>query len=84
MEFVFVVPRAKLFRDHYPQGLVPFGSDFPLEASLDLGKLRAFKGSQRYQIPAGTDLGKYNSVVIWCRQFGVLISPADLNFEAGV
>lgn len=26
MEFVFVVPREELFPDHYPQGLVPFGS----------------------------------------------------------
>ena len=26
MEFVYVVPREKLFRDCYPQGLVPFGS----------------------------------------------------------
>ena len=45
---------------------------------VDLGRLRAFKGSQRYAIPAGVDLKKYPSVVIWCEQFGVLISPADL------
>ena len=30
------------------------------------------------QIPDGVDLKKYQSVVIWCEQFGVLISPADL------
>jgi hypothetical protein len=46
---------------------------------VDLGRLRSFKGSQRYAIPAGTDLGKYPSVVIWCEQFSVLISPADLK-----
>jgi electron transfer DM13 len=46
---------------------------------IDLGKLRSFKGSQKYQIPGGVDLKKYPSVVIWCRQFGVLISPADLK-----
>jgi hypothetical protein len=45
---------------------------------VDLGRLRAFKGSQRYPIPAGTSLKDYPSVVIWCEQFGVLISPADL------
>ena len=49
---------------------------------IDLGKLRAFEGSQRYPIPAGVDLAKYPSVVIWCAQFGVLISPADLAFGA--
>ena len=48
---------------------------------VDLGKLRSFKGSQKYAIPAGTDLKAYPSVVIWCQQFGVLISPADLAFE---
>lgn len=46
---------------------------------VDLGRLRSFKGSQRYAIPAGVDLGKYPSVVIWCEQFSVLISPADLK-----
>ena len=47
---------------------------------IDLGKLRAFKGSQKDPIPAGVDLKNYPSVVIWCAQFGVLISPADLQF----
>ena len=49
---------------------------------VDLGRLRAFKGSQRYAVPAGVDLAKYPSVVIWCEQFGVLISPADLAFQS--
>jgi electron transfer DM13 len=46
---------------------------------VDLGGLRAFKGSQRYAIPAGVDLAKFQSVVIWCERFSVLISPADLK-----
>jgi hypothetical protein len=46
---------------------------------VDLGRLRSFKGSQRYSIPAGIDLAKYPSVVIWCEAFSVLISPADLT-----
>ena len=49
---------------------------------VDLGRLRAFKGSQRYPVPSGVDLKNYPSVVIWCEQFGVLISPADLNFQS--
>jgi hypothetical protein len=48
---------------------------------VDLGRLRAFKGSQNYPVPAGVDLAKYESVVIWCEQFGVLISPATLKFQ---
>lgn len=46
---------------------------------IDLGRLKAFKGSQNYPIPAGVDLSRYGSVVIWCEQFGVLISPATLK-----
>lgn len=48
---------------------------------VDLGRLKAFKGSQNYPVPAGVDLGKYGSVVVWCEQFGVLISPAALKFQ---
>ena len=48
---------------------------------VDLGRLKAFKGSQNYPVPAGLDLRKYGSVVIWCEQFGVLISPAALKFQ---
>jgi hypothetical protein len=48
---------------------------------VDLGRLKAFKGSQNYPVPAGLELRKYGSVVIWCEQFGVLISPAELKFQ---
>lgn len=48
---------------------------------VDLGRLRAFKGSQVYDIPAGLDLKAYSNVVIWCEHFGVLISPAKLAFR---
>jgi hypothetical protein len=48
---------------------------------VDLGRLKAFRGSQNYPVPAGVDLSKFGSVVIWCEQFGVLISPAALKFH---
>ena len=47
---------------------------------IDLGRLRSFEGSQKFPIPAGIDLAAYPSIVIWCAEFGVLISPADLTF----
>ncbi len=50
---------------------------------VDLGRLKAFKGSQTYPIPAGTDLKSYGNVVVWCEQFGVLISPAQLARKGG-
>lgn len=46
---------------------------------VDLGRVKAFKGSQNYEVPGGVDIANYGSVVIWCEQFGVLISPAKLG-----
>jgi hypothetical protein len=46
---------------------------------VDLGRLKAFKGSQNYPLPSGVELARYGSAVIWCEQFGVLISPAALS-----
>jgi hypothetical protein len=62
-----------------PKGMIRTSSDLKDQMFVDLGRLRAFKGSQRYAIPAGVDLSKFQSVIIWCEQFSVLISPADLK-----
>jgi len=62
-----------------PKASIRSSSDIKDLMYVDLGRLRAFKGSQRYAIPAGIDLAKYPSVIIWCERFGVLISPADLK-----
>jgi hypothetical protein len=67
---VYLVPREEI-RD---------SSDVKDTMFIDLGRLRAFKGSQKFSIPPGVDLARYPSVVIWCAQFDVLISPADLTF----
>ena len=45
---------------------------------VDLGRLKAFAGSQNYPVPAGVNPRDYRSVVIWCEQFNVLISPAAI------
>src|SRR5262245_40665467 len=65
-----------------PKAQVRSSADVKDAMYVDLGGLRAFKGSQRYPIPAGVNLKDYPSVVIWCRQFNVLISPADLTVAA--
>lgn len=67
---VYLVPKAEIRET----------ADVAATMFVDLGKLRAFKGSQKYAVPAGVDLRDYPSAVIWCAQFGVLISPADLQF----
>ncbi len=62
-----------------PKAMVRESSHVAQTMFVDLGRLRAFKGSQKYAIPAGIDLTRFDSVVIWCEQFKVLISPADLK-----
>jgi hypothetical protein len=61
-----------------PKGQIRASGDLAGQKFVDLGRLRSFKGSQRYAIPAGVDLANYQSVIIWCERFSVLISPADL------
>ncbi len=65
---VYLVPEANVTPD----------TDVAKTMFVDLGRLRAFKGSQNYDIPEGIDLARYPSLVIWCEQFGVMISPAKL------
>lgn len=62
-----------------PKASIRASSDLKETKFVDLGGLRSFKGSQRYPIPADVDLKDYQSVIIWCERFGVLISPADLT-----
>jgi electron transfer DM13 len=62
-----------------PKASIRASSDLKDEMFVDLGGLRSFKGSQRYPIPEGVNLQDYQSVIIWCERFGVLISPADLT-----
>ena len=46
---------------------------------VDLGQLRAFEGSQNYVLPLDVNLDAFKSIVIWCKTFGVLISPARIE-----
>jgi len=64
-----------------PDKNVTTSTDVARTMFVDLGRLRAFKGSQNYPVPAGVNLADFGSVVVWCEQFGVLISPATLRHE---
>ncbi len=66
---VYLVPKAGIRQN----------ADLKDAMYVDLGGLRAFKGSQRYRIPDGVKLADFPSVIIWCERFSVLISPADLK-----
>jgi hypothetical protein len=71
---VYLVPKANIRQS----------SDLGEAMYVDLGRLRAFKGSQRYPVPSGVNLRDYPSVIVWCERFSVLISPADLTFASPV
>ena len=49
------------------------------EGFVDLGKLKGNKGNQNYEIPPGTDLTQFRSVVIWCKRFTVGFGVAPLE-----
>jgi Electron transfer DM13 len=62
-----------------PDLFVYLATDKSASDFVDLGKLKANNGNQNYQIPPGTDLSKYNTVVIWCKAFSVLFGSAELK-----
>jgi hypothetical protein len=49
------------------------------DGAIELGRLKADRGNQNYEIPAGTDVSKVESIVIWCKQFAVLFATATLS-----
>lgn len=55
------------------------GGKWSEATSLYLGPLKATNGSFNYAVPAGADVARYKSVVVWCRQFAVLVTWADLR-----
>lgn len=70
-------PRFHLYLVNHEK--VRSGDDFKTSDKVDLGRLKAFRGSQNYAVPATVMLDKYKSVVIWCKEFDVLIAPATLT-----
>jgi hypothetical protein len=46
---------------------------------LNLGPLQALAGAQDYPIPPGTDLGRYNGVLVYCVEFHVPFLAAPLT-----
>jgi len=55
------------------------GGAYDGSRDLYLGALKATNGSFNYELPAGTPLADYRSVVVWCRAFTVLFTWADLR-----
>jgi hypothetical protein len=46
--------------------------------ALNLGELKATDGAFNYEIPPEIDVSRIKSAVVWCRQFSVLFTHAEL------
>lgn len=55
------------------------GGAYDGNRDLYLGALKATNGSFNYELPVGTSVADYKSVVVWCRVFTVLFTWADLR-----
>lgn len=60
-----------LHREAVPESYSP-------EDYVNLGRLQALEGTQRYAIPAGIDISQLQSAVIWCQDFNVTFGYAVL------
>ena len=47
-------------------------------AAFEVARLKGNIGNQNYDLPADLDLSKFKSAVIYCKQFGVVFSTAEL------
>ncbi len=63
-----------------PKAAIRAAADVAKTMYVDLGPLTAYQGSQSFVVPAGVDVSRYPSVVIWCAPYAALISSADLSF----
>lgn len=64
-----------------PDLFVYLATDNSASDFIDIGKLKANNGNQNYQVPDGTDLAKYDTVLIWCKAFSVLFGSAELKSQ---
>jgi hypothetical protein len=62
-----------------PDLYVYLSTDMGASDFVNLGRLKGNIGNQNYEIPQGTDLSKYTTVLIWCQAFSVLFGSADLE-----
>ncbi|GAA4880395.1 DM13 domain-containing protein [Kitasatospora terrestris] len=53
------------------------------DGALELDRLKGNLGNQNYTVPAGTDLSRFRSAVLWCHRFSVGFGAADLTPRAG-
>ena len=64
-----------------PDLYVYLATDNSASDFVNLGRLKGNIGNQNYDIPEGTDLSRYDTVLIWCKAFSVLFGSAKLESQ---
>ena len=69
-------PDLKVFLSPTDEGSV--SGKNAVKGSLNLGELKSNKGAQEYEIPEGTDLSEYSTVLVHCQAYSVLWGGGEL------
>ncbi len=69
-------PDLKIFLS--PQSVSDVTGKTAVNGSINIGELKATKGAQEYEIPAGVNLDDYSSVLVHCEAYSVLWGGGDL------
>jgi hypothetical protein len=56
--------------------LVPDADQTDPDGGVELGALKGTQGTANYVVPAGVDVGRYATVLLWCRAFSTPIAVA--------
>ena len=62
-----------------PDLRVYLSSGLGIDDSVELGKLKATRGSFNYELDPSIKIGKYDKVLVWCEPFRVLFSHAQVR-----
>lgn len=65
--------------DNAPDARVAFGKDGKFIEGSDFEALKSLQGEQIYYVPAGINAEEADSIMIWCRQYSVLLANAPLQ-----
>lgn len=69
-------PDLKIFLS--PQTVADVTGKTAVNGAINIGELKATKGTQEYEVPAGVNLADFNSVLVHCEAYSVLWGGGDL------
>lgn len=62
-----------------PALYVSFANNGQVDHNTLFAELKAFDGKQEYYVPSNIDVSRYGQVMIYCKEFSVVFSIADLH-----